>query len=321
MDAVVLGIPAAHPAVVVEIQPPVGGNAAVLNLKQPGVFLADDVKGHLIHRLDLVASLGLAHIVGQNQTMALGFLIVVARDGHKEVPILISHALVGEGCEIPHLPVQLYPGHIDIASDTHADGSLVRRGRHRAHGHGVAALEQKRDPGFIDFVDGHGGRAEGFSVVFQIVFRVGMELGILDAEHHYLGLRQHVQVFHPVDDCPIHIVAVAQIGEITHARFAMLHQFPIARIPLHPVDHRPGIVVADLGGVQIGIARGKSLGGIAAVGLAHLGDGFKIVVVQYVRGLCRRGHQARGCQCGGTEEQCRKFLYRVFHVNLLTFSR
>ena len=86
-SAVVLGIPVGTAAVGVEIQLAVVGHAAILDLKEGRILLADHVEGLAFVGLNFCIRFHVADIVGQNQAVVDGRIVIVSRNGHKDVSV------------------------------------------------------------------------------------------------------------------------------------------------------------------------------------------------------------------------------------------
>ena len=316
-----LGIAVGAAAVGIEIQFSVGGNAAVLDFKQSRIFLADHVKRLILIGPHGYTVLGVADIVGQDQAVIDGVIFIVARDRHKEVSVLVSHALIDEGGKIPLLPVHRHIGHVQVATERHSDISIFHIPGNNGGGDGFLPLEQKGDAAGTHRLHGHSARIEGASVILQLKLPIGHQLGVFNGVDQQIGIRQDVQVFHPVHRHPIQIVGVTEVGEVGFARFAVLHQHPIARVLMYPMHHGTGIVIADLHGVEVLISHGHTLGGVAMIRLTHLAHGIKAIIVHGGSRVGGGGNHTGTQSGGGTGKQRGQFFrYAVHGRKLLIFS-
>ena len=316
-STVVLGIPIGAAAIGVEIHLTVVGDAAVLDLKESRIFFADHVEGFFLVRLHRGAVLDITDIIGQNQAVIDGGIVIISRNGHKDVPVRISHSLIDEVGEILHLAVHRYLRHVQGAFDHHVDAALFLRYGHFRIGNGSVPLEKIADTVSGNALHGHTAGAKAAAVVFQIVLGVGDQFRIVDLKQKQLGRCQHAQIFHAVHHHPIQIVGVIEIGEVIQAGFAVIHQLPIACLNINTVDNGAGIVIADLHKIQIVVTHGHTLGGIAFISLAHLADGVEIIIIQDLGRIGFRGKQKRPADRGGNEEKCTQFFHHAVHIQEL----
>ena len=234
---------------------------------------------------------------------------------HHAVPI--AHSLVEVVGQILIPVPQGHFVHVDQAHNGNVDIPRFRTGGDGTGGDGITALEQKGNLPLVDLADRHTHGSEGFAGVPHIKLRPVMQCTIFVIHHKHLqfGGRGHDEPLLPVHFHHVHIVAVAQEGEVFLSILAVGHHTGLARLQIHLGDHGPGVVAVAQGGVGIFSAHGHALHGAASVAGGDAGHPLVGFVPHDLRGAdCRH----KGQKQNGTEKQGEDF-FHIHHEILLMY--